>query len=60
VTDRLNDAAGCVLKMRFETQMEPGKAPGKTIKWVYMGISRRKSAYASIDSLYVMVLAKIV
>jgi hypothetical protein len=46
VTDRLNDAAGCVLKMRFETQMEPGKAPGKTIKWVYMGISRRKSAYA--------------
>jgi hypothetical protein len=46
VTDRLNDAAGCVLKMRFETQMEPGKAPGKTIKWIYMGISRRKSAYA--------------
>jgi hypothetical protein len=46
VTDRRNDAASCVLKMRFEPQMKSGKAPGKVIKWVYMGISRRKSAYA--------------
>jgi hypothetical protein len=46
VTDRLNDAAGCVLKMRFEPQMKSGKAPGKAIKWIYMGISRGKSAYA--------------
>jgi len=53
VTDRLNYAASCVLKMRFEAQMKPGKAPGKAIKWVYRGISRIKSAYAYIDSLYV-------
>jgi hypothetical protein len=53
VTDRRSDVAGCILKMRFEPQMKPGKALGKTIKWVYMGISRTKSAYAYIDSLYV-------
>jgi len=46
--------------MRFETQMKPGKAPGKAIKWAYIGISRRKSAYAYIESIYVYVLAKIV
>jgi hypothetical protein len=39
VTDRFNDAAGCVLKMRFEMQMKPGEAPGKPIKRAYMGIT---------------------
>ncbi|MFB1488291.1 hypothetical protein, partial [Thiocapsa sp. C4-3m] len=46
VPDRLDHAAGCALKMRFEAPMKAGKAPGKIIKWIYRGISRRKSAYA--------------
>jgi hypothetical protein len=32
--------------MRLEAQMKAGEAPGKIIKWINRGISRRKSAYA--------------
>jgi hypothetical protein len=44
VPDRLDHTAGCVLKMRLEAQMKAGKAPGKIIKWINRGISRRKSS----------------
>jgi hypothetical protein len=40
VTDRCNDAAGCVLRMRYEPQIKSGKAPSSNIKWMYRGISR--------------------
>jgi hypothetical protein len=46
VSDWLDHAAGCALKMRVEAQMKTAKAPGKVIEWIYRGISRRKSAYA--------------
>ena len=32
VSDRLDHVARCVLKVRFEAQMETGESPGKPIK----------------------------
>jgi hypothetical protein len=46
MSDWLDHAAGCVLKMRLEAQMKAGEAPSKIIKWINRGISRRKSSYA--------------
>jgi hypothetical protein len=40
--------------MRLEAQMKPGESTSQLIKWIYMPISRRKSPYASINSLYVV------
>jgi hypothetical protein len=41
--------------MRLEAQMKPSESASQFIKWIYTGISRRKSPDASIISLYGLV-----